>query len=108
MVIIITMMMMKMKITLTGLTLVTVDVDLIIVALWIIIIAWSSSSLVSPSSPDVDHVDHHCTMDHRLTIISGLKELFAKLDAGHQVAAALLEPHVRVVLQTGVSMFVFV
>ena len=85
----------------------TVDVDLIIVALWMIIIA-SSSSLVSSSSPDVDHVDHHCVMDHLLTIVSGLEELFAKLNAGHQVAAALLEPHVRVVLQTGVSMFVFV
>ena len=82
----------------------TVDVDLIIVALWMIIIA-SSSSLVSSSSPDVDH---HCVMDHLHTIVSGLEELFAKLNAGHQVAAALLEPHVRVVLQTGVSMFVFV
>ena len=74
----------------------TVDVDLIIVALWMIIIA-SSSSLVSSSSPDVDH----CVMDHLLTIVPRLKELFAKLNAGHQVAAALLEPHVRVVLQAG-------
>ena len=39
---------------------------------------------------------HH---QHYLTIVAGLKELFAKLNAGHKVPAALLESHVRVVLQ---------
>ena len=42
-----------------------------------------------------------CDRKHNLTIVTGLKELFPKLDAGHQVVAAgaLLEAHVRVVLQ---------
>ena len=36
-----------------------------------------------------------------LTIVSRLEELFAEVDAGHHIAAALLQPHVRVVLKAG-------
>ena len=41
---------------------------------------------------------HH---DGDLTIVSRLEELFAEVDAGHHIAAALLQPHVRVVLKAG-------
>ena len=36
-----------------------------------------------------------------LTIVSRLEELFAEVDAGHHITAALLQPHVRVVLKAG-------
>ena len=36
-----------------------------------------------------------------LTIVPRLEELFAEVDAGHHIAAALLQPHVRVVLKAG-------